>query len=206
MNKLKEILDFIKEKLENKKTRAITILILYFIFFVILGAMININKNNSYEEDEKINIDYNNLKNDYSYIYEVDINDNNYLVEGSYINNENTNTIKKLVDEEYIIIDNYELINKELLYIETILKVIENKDYEYETIFRNGNRLEHYKVLIKEFDNTYINDTDYIDIDITMLDEFITEIKFDASKLDNFINEDIKTSNYILKYTKRDKN
>ncbi len=208
MNKLKDIIEFVKDKLQNKRTRAITLLSLYFIFFAFVFVFIKINSNSvsiqpDSEKESIITNKYINLSKDYSYKYSIEIQTfkevNKYQMVGRYINNETDYTIEKLINNKYAIIDNFDLINKKMLYIENILKCIENKEYEYQTKYKNGGVLENYRIPIKELDENYTDD-DMVEINIESKDNFINKITFNCSKLDQFINKNVIISKYDLEY------
>lgn len=208
MKKLKEVFDFIKNKLADKRTRAITILSLYFIFFVVIFIFISLAPKTSIVNDnddtEKI-VNYENINKNYKYEYTIEIEKNNqitkYLIEGVQNESEYTEVIKQynIDTNDYELIYESEDINSLFINRDNLISYVNNLKEEFETDYKDGTIQKNYLVDINTIDKNYNSET--IEINVFEKENFINKIIVDGTNLDNKSKNNIIASKYTLIYT-----
>lgn len=213
MKKLKSIYDFIKDKLQNRRTRAITILCLYAIFFVFVFIVINTappSSTNLKNKEEKKN-NYENVQKEYEYSYDIDIKRNTtnlkFLFTGIKTKDEKTEKIELFNDKTntYEEIYDYEIINPLLLELKNIISYVNNIDSEFETNYKDGTIQKNYLVPLNIIDNN-LSDNENIEFNIYEKDNYITKIVIDATNIDKIEDNTIINSKYTLEYSEIEQN
>lgn len=208
MKKLVEYYRKFKEMRKDPRKKAITTLIMYFIFFAIMFSILGIV--NLFEKNEKPSKTLDNvifkLKNidKYSYTYEVNFNEESLFVEGKrYLNQESL----QLNDEKYYItgsnlfkVEENTLVNiEETPFIINILNFRPDKIYDY---INDSNKLSsgQYSLSLNKFLNISNDDVLISDKSITIkIEEKLNEeikIAINLSDYANYIDEEI--TNYEL--------
>jgi len=207
MKKLREIFEFTKEKLKNPRTRAATILGIYFIFFIFIFVGLKTPTSDNQNNNGKNITNYDIVQTDYKYKHAIEISttDNTlrYLVSGSYINERETQKIEFYNKEtnQYEETNEYQFINEKLLDLNIIIDYLNNIESEFSTEYKDGTIQKNYLIPITKIDET-LNNKDNIEINIYEKDEFITKIIIDSSNLDKIYNENFLKVKYILEYSK----
>jgi len=207
MKKLKEIFEFIKEKLRNPRTRAATILGIYFIFFIFIFIGLRTTPNNSQSNNGTNVINYDIVQTNYNYKHEIEISttDNTlrYLISGSNINEQETQKIEFYNNQtnKYEETNEYQFINEKLLDLNIIIDYVNNIESEFSTEYKDGTIQKNYLVPITKIDET-IDSQLNIEINIYEKNGFITKIIIDSTNLDKTYNQNILKIKYILEYIK----
>lgn len=206
MRKLRETFNFIREKLRNPRTRAATILGLYFIFFIFVIVWLRsvpTNTTNN-ESDEKI-VNYSEVQKSYDYQYNIEISTTDdslkYLITGNY-NKENEIRKIEFYNNEtnsYEITNEYEFVNDKLLVLDNIISYVNNLESEFSTNYKDGTIQKNYLVPINKIDE-YLENNNTIEINVYKKDDFITKIILDTTNLDKVYNENILKVKYTLEY------
>lgn len=207
MRKLKEIFEFIREKLKNPRTRAATILGLYLIFFIFVFAGLRAGaSNNSETDNETAIINYDNVQNNYIYKYNMEISTNEknlkYLFTGTQKDEEQTQKIEVYNSDlnKYIETNEYEYINERLLSLENVINYVNNIESEFSTNYKDGTIQKNYLVPITKIDET-LNNQNNIEINVYEKENFITKIIIDSKNLEQIYHKNILKAKYILEYT-----
>jgi len=207
MKKLREIFEFTKEKLKNPRTRAATILGIYFIFFIFIFVGLKTPTSDNQNNNGKNITNYDIVQTDYKYKHAIEISttDNTlrYLVSGSYINERETQKIEFYNKEtnQYEETNEYQFINEKLLDLNIIIDYLNNIESEFSTEYKDETIQKNYLIPITKIDET-LNNKDNIEINIYEKDVFITKIIIDSSNLDKIYNENFLKVKYILEYSK----
>ena len=208
MNKLKNAYNYIKEKLQNRKTRAATILFLYLIFFIFVFIFVSsVPKNSKNISESKVNQNYSVYDDNYEYTYGIDIkylsNNLKFLITGK-IENLIQNETVKLYNEKtnnYEITLDYEIINPLLLDLKNIVSYVNNTDYEFLTNYKDGTIQKNYLINLNKIDSNLKNDEN-IEINVFEKNSNIDKITIDATNLDKLSDNNIISSKYTLQYKK----
>ena len=184
----------IREGLKDPKKRAITSLILYGIFFIIVYFIITgakeTNINYTLKEENKI-ISYN-------YKLEIDENNNKLLIDGIYSDNEsfiynnNTYIIKdNLIYLNDLVVDNPIKYNVRDYYYDSIKELIKDNEFIEKTTYKDTNRVKTvYSIKVEDF----FNNTNYECINNCLNDILITI--YEEDYIDNVIIDLTSVNNY----------
>ena len=212
MNKLKKIYNFIKEKLQNKRTRAATLLVLYLIFFVFVIMFLKNSPKNVKDNIKETTVknNYSNIQEEYEYEYDIDIKREigglKFLFTGTKTKENQTEKVE-LYNEEtgrYEEAFDYEIINPLLLNLDTIISYVNNIESEFSTNYKDNTVQNNYLVPINKIDEN-INSKELVEINIYKKDNFINKIIIDATNIDKLSDEEIINSKYTLNYKKIEK-
>ncbi|MBQ7140986.1 MAG: hypothetical protein IJO32_05730 [Bacilli bacterium] len=210
MKKLKETYEFIKEKLEDTRTRSATILGLYAIFFFLLFLLLSTGTGNNVEKANTNNleeiINYSNIQKEYEYTYNLEIREidkiTKYLITGKESIEEKNNLVKIYndVSQDYVIDNSSEkLYDEEFINLNKIISLVNDIDYEYTTEYKNGDILKNYLVPLNKINYLY-DLKENIEISIYEYDNFINKIVIDLTNYEIKNNNNIESVIYTLEY------
>lgn len=203
--KIKEYWEIIKEAWKDSRKRAIIKLGLYFIFFIIVIAMIRVNNSVPIINNKEEQITYNN------YSFKLNYNGNE-LLNGTY----DEGVVKYIYQNQiYYLKDgmSYQMIDNNLvnvvtnhvhvnrLMIDILDSYIDESEELYKTEFKDGRIKKAYEIKIQDFaylyDNKEITDENKVNIIVTYLDEKIIEAEYDlTSYFNTYYNIQ---NNYVIK-------
>lgn len=187
--KIKEYWEIIKEAWKDSRKRALIKLGLYFIFFIIVIAMIRVNNSAPIINNKEEQVTYNN------YSFKLNYNGNELLNgiydEGvvKYIYQDQTYYLKdgmsyQMIDNNLVnVVTNHIRVNR--LMIDILDSYIDESEELYKTEFKDGRIKKAYEIKIQDFaylyDNKEITDENKINIIVTYLDEKIVEVEYDLT-------------------------
>lgn len=203
--KIKEYWKYIKEAWKDSRKKAIIKLSLYFVFFIVVIAMIRGNNTNNAINNDIENNNYNN--------YNFNLNYNgNEILNGTYDND----TVKYIYQNQVYYLNKgmtYQLINNELvninnnhihidrLLINNLEDYIDESMETYRTEFSDGKIKKGYEIKIEDFaylyENKEIIDNNKVNIGVTYLENQIVEIEYDLTQY--FKNYYHNENDYIIK-------
>lgn len=163
MKKVVEIIKKIRLGLKNPKTKSLTLLGIYSLFFIFVFVVLNMSKNNtlntsSISENESVDD-----KTVSSYEYAININNNNLLttISGTYSNNEeifNFNNNKYYVKDDIVyILDNGVKtpvnldINIKNYRYDKLEEIIKNSKFIEKTVYNDDREKSTYNIDIKKY-------------------------------------------------------
>lgn len=214
MKKLRETYESFSKAMENRRIRAIVILGMYVIFFLIIFLMLNFGKSvnhnvntntnsNNNQIDKKAN--YANISSQYKYIANIEIKENNeiskFQITGKKPDIEKSEIIKKYNNDskEYEESQKPVIINDEFFNLSTVINYVNNLDYEFSTSYKDNTILKNYLVPINLVNET-ISSNDNIEINVYEQNNNITKIIIDSTNYDKLRNNNIDSITYIIEY------
>lgn len=219
----------LRESLKDPKKRSLTLLGVYFIFFIFVFAFINTAERPSMvasKPEEKTPFEY--YKDMDGYAYKVTYNNLNKIdvIEGNYYNNTsifNYNNIKYYYEDFLYVIDNdtYYLGNIEYniskMFSNNLSLILEDLEEESKTIYKDGSIITNYTIdsniiynYLFDLESTYDNfvsvsikgnetEINNIIIDLTNLNLNLTKIEVEYSYLNEITNLEFNKDNYTYK-------
>lgn len=211
MKKLKEAYNNFSVLMQNPRIRAIVILSMYAIFFILIFLLINLGRNATYKEEINKNgkIDrIQNYKNTYtSYDYtsniEIDIDSEltKYLVTGTNSPSEKSQLIKIYNSEidDYEIYNQSTIINDNFFNIDNIIKYVNDIKFEFSTEYKDGSILKSYLVPINRI-NSNITSEENVEINVYEFDNKIIKVIINSSNLDKLSDDKINSVLYTIEF------
>ena len=215
MKKLKENYNKLQKQLENPRIRAIVILSLYAIFFILVIVLLNLGgkgttaiKRKPTEDSKNQIIDtqnYKNISSNYKYEcnieYNLDGDTTKYLLTGQFNQTNKINEVS-IYDNEtdnYNTVEKPSFINDDFILLDKIISYVNEKEYEFSTTYKDKTIMKNYKVPLSDINDTYSKNTN-IEVSVYELDNKIIKIIVDSTNYDKLNNSEVKNVLYTINY------